>query len=54
MKDVPTTDSNTTEFVSIHAQLELSSPTDIVPEDAILTTISGKTSVTLNVQLELA
>lgn len=45
MKDVPTTNLNITEFVSIHAQSELSLPTDIVPEDVIQTVTSWTTNV---------
>jgi hypothetical protein len=45
VKDVPTTNLNITEFVSIHAQSELSLPTDIVPEDVIQTVTSWTTNV---------
>lgn len=52
MKDVPVTNSNTTVFVSIHAQLELLFQTDIVLEDVIQTASSWITNVMLIVQLD--
>lgn len=52
MKDVPPTNSNTTVFVSIHAQSELLFQTDIVPEDVIQTASSWTTNVILIAQLD--
>ena len=46
VKDVPTTDSNTTVFASMLAQSVLSFPTDIVKEDVIPTLSSGTTDAT--------
>lgn len=53
MKDVPTTNLNITEFVSIHAQSELSLPTDIVPEDVIQTVSSWTTNVMPHAQSDM-
>lgn len=52
VKDVPITDSNTTEFASNHAQLVLSSRTDTAKEDATPILYSWTTSVILLAQLD--